>query len=1050
MLTVKRKLLVLTGYYWLILLAFLAFVVSFALYVHAEKAIDHANDNRHLSLMLTHELRQSSEDLTRMVRTYVATSDAGYKRHYEEILAIRDGRANRPVDYQNVYWDLVLEDDRRPEPAQPGKPLLQRMRDAGFTEEEMNLLSQAKAHSDALTRTERQAISLMENGQGDMESRRRQAITILHDRAYHHAKAAIMAPIAATERQVEARTGKAVSDAEAYALRMRYLFIAFGLLQMPLLWGLRRNVREVLGGTVSQLHGAIEKLGRGEFSAEDDAEGGGPANRNSVLSWVVETRRKLAQLDRQRHEADRANHRLTALYTALSQSNQAIVHSKSELELFQRVCEAAVRYGGMKMAWVGMCDELGGVIEPLCAYGEGTDYVGSLRLLTEEGSPLSHGPTGRAFIEGHPVWCQDFLHDPLTAPWHERGAQYGWGSSAALALKRDGRSIGTLTLYSSECNAFDEPARKLIEEMAMDLNYALDSFQRQREAQGAALALQRSEQRLRTIIETEPECIKVVSAEGALLEMNAAGMAMLEADSLEQIQTRGLLAFIDPAYHQAFIDLNQQVMTGKSGTLEFEVTGLRGSRRWLETHAAPMRGENGQISMTLAITRDITLRKQNEKRIQYLAHYDVLTGLPNRTMLAEQAAKALDEAGAAGRQPAFIFLDIDHFKDINDSLGHRVGDALLVQLAERLKAAAPAGSLLGRLGGDEFTLLLPDANAESAATAAGELLRLIGQPYQVEAYNLSLSGSMGIALYPKDGRDLDTLTRRADAAMYQAKRAGRDCYQFFTAAIQHQAERRLVLLNALRGALEQQQMALHFQPQIRIADGALIGVEALLRWHHPDLGAVSPAEFIPAAEESGLILPIGEWVLREAVRQAIRWRRQGIELVMAVNLSAVQLRQADLPDRVVRILAEEDLPASALELELTEGAAMSDPQQAIEALNALHAHGVRVSIDDFGTGYSSLSLLRQFKVGKLKIDQSFVRDISVDADDHAIVAAIIHMAESLGLSAIAEGVETEEQCRLLSELGCGEGQGYLFGKPMSAAAFSNWIAERKRGQKNAP
>lgn len=1040
MLTVKSKLLLLSRYYWLILLVFIAFVVSFVLYVQAEKAIDRANDARHASILLAGELRQSSDDLTRMVRTYVVTGDPVYQQHYREILAIREGKAPRPLDYQNIYWDLVLDDAHRPQAASAAPSLLQRMRAAGFTPEEMARLAEAKAKSDALTRTEWAAMALVASAPALDSPQRQQAIRMLHDAAYHRAKAAIMQPIAEFNRLSAQRTLQAVEDAERYALQLRCIFVAFGLLLLPLLWGQRRNLLNVLGGSVTELHSSIARLGSGDFSQPVPL---GSYSRHSVMGWLAETRDKLQRLDAARRQADAHNQRLTGLYNALSQCNQAIVRSRTQLELFERMCQAAVEHGGMKMVWVGLLDEEARHIRPLCAHGSGTEYLADLPLATAAADPLSQGPTGRAVQTGLAQWCQDFQHDPATAPWHDRAMLYGWGASAALPLQCNGRIIGALTLYSGEPHAFDEAARMLIEEMVMDLDYALDSFQREQERQAANTALQLSEQRLRTIIETEPECIKVVGSAGQLLEMNRAGMAMLQADSLQQIQQLGLLHFVLPEHHAAFMQLHQQVMSGQSATLEFEICGLHGQRRWLETHAAPMRDEEGAISMLLAITRDITLRKQNEQHIRYLAHYDVLTGLPNRVMLEEQAERILQQAARQQQAQALIFLDLDHFKDINDSLGHSVGDALLVQLAARLRRVLPDGALVSRLGGDEFVLLLPDSDAAQAEALARQLLDDIARPYQVAPYDLNVSASIGIALYPQDGRDLETLSRRADAAMYLAKKAGRSCFRFYTTAIQEKAARHLQLVNALRVALEQQQLSIHYQPQLSMADGRLVGAEALLRWAHPELGHISPAEFIPVAEDCGLILPLGEWVLRHAVRQARQWREQGLELVMAVNLSAVQFRQPDLPALVARILQEEGLPASALELELTEGVAMYDPQQAIAVMNALHEQGVRMSIDDFGTGYSSLNLLKQFRVYKLKIDQSFVRDIVTDPEDRAIVAAIIDMAENLGLLTIAEGVETGEQLSWLRAQGCDELQGYLFSRPLPAAAFAAYAQQHQ-------
>ena len=448
-----------------------------------------------------------------------------------------------------------------------------------------------------------------------------------------------------------------------------------------------------------------------------------------------------------------------------------------------------------------------------------------------------------------------------------------------------------------------------------------------------------------------------------------------------------------------------------------------------------------ELSRTVQALEAKALEQQAaEAHIQQLAHYDPLTGLPNRTLLNDRSRWTLSHARRNGESVALMFLDLDHFKNINDSLGHSVGDEVLVELASRLKLNVRDQDTVSRLGGDEFVLLLPDTNAAGAAHLADKLLHAALQPIQIEQHELTVTPSIGIALYPKDGADLDSLARAADAAMYRAKGDGRNSYRFFTAEIQAQSDRTLLLDNALRRALEREQLSLHYQPQIALASGRVVGAEALLRWQHPELGAVSPAEFIPIAESSGLILPIGEWVIRTAVTQLSQWIQAGLPpITMAVNLSAVQFRHADLPQLVSSILQEANLPAHWLELELTESVAMTNPQGAVAVMNDLHQRGVRMSIDDFGTGYSSLSYLKKFQIYKLKIDQSFVRDITDDPDDKAIVAAIISMAHSLGMQTIAEGVETEGQLAFLKDRGCTEVQGYYFSRPLPANAFEQFM-----------
>jgi len=396
------------------------------------------------------------------------------------------------------------------------------------------------------------------------------------------------------------------------------------------------------------------------------------------------------------------------------------------------------------------------------------------------------------------------------------------------------------------------------------------------------------------------------------------------------------------------------------------------------------------------------------------------------------------------QQLAGMFLDLDHFKGINDTLGHSIGDQLLMEVGRRLKEAVREEDTVSRLGGDEFILLLPGVDANGAAKVARELIEAVALPCQYEVHELIATPSTGIALYPEGGEDMETLSTHADAAMYQAKQAGRNDFRFFTPAMQHDSVRHLRLATDLRHALGRNELILNYQPQIAMQNGRVIGAEALLRWQHPELGLISPAEFIPIAENSGLIIAIGEWVLRTAAAQAKAWLDTGqTEFVMAVNLSAVQFRHAELLQRISAILKETGLPAQALELELTEAVAMDDPQAAVAVMDRLHEHGIRMSIDDFGTGYSSLSYLKRFKVYKLKIDQSFVRDIGSDPEDKAIVTAIINMASSLGMHTIAEGVETAEQLAFLRLHGCDEVQGYYFSKPLPAEAFGEFLKSQE-------
>ncbi|MGB3136697.1 MAG: EAL domain-containing protein, partial [Nodosilinea sp.] len=385
---------------------------------------------------------------------------------------------------------------------------------------------------------------------------------------------------------------------------------------------------------------------------------------------------------------------------------------------------------------------------------------------------------------------------------------------------------------------------------------------------------------------------------------------------------------------------------------------------------------------------------------------------------------------------AVIFLDLDHFKMINDTLSHAVGDLLLQQVAQRISVALRAEDTVARWGGDEFTLILPNLSSpDDAAIVAQRISEQLGPPFLLKNHELHVTTSLGIALFPQDGSDMTTLMQNADAAMYLAKQQGRNNYQFYTQSLSTEAAHRLTLESFLHHGLERNEFVLYYQPQIDMALGKVVQMEALLRWQHPTLGLVAPGQFIPLAEENGLIVPIGEWVMRTACTQIMTWHRLGLPLVkLAVNLSARQLQHPTLVNVVAQVLAETGLPATYLELEVTETAAMADMAASIEQLRSLRQMGVKISMDDFGTGYSCLSYLKQFPLDRIKIDRAFVEDLPYSSVDQAMVSAIIAMAKGLSLSLVAEGVETHDQSLYLCELGCTEMQGYLFGKPQPAAA----------------
>ena len=465
----------------------------------------------------------------------------------------------------------------------------------------------------------------------------------------------------------------------------------------------------------------------------------------------------------------------------------------------------------------------------------------------------------------------------------------------------------------------------------------------------------------------------------------------------------------------------------------------------IEDSSAPIHDRDGHVTGAVIVFHDVSAARSMAFKMEHLAQHDFLTGLPNRMLLAERLSRAIGLATRHGKKAALLYLDLDCFKNVNDSLGHAIGDQVLQSTAERLSAIVRDTDTVSRQGGDEFVILLSEIEQpEDAALIAEKLLAAFALPQLIAGHELHVSLSIGISVFPDDGADAETLMQNADTAMYHAKAGGRKSYQFFKSAMNRNAVQRQVVENSLRRALKHGEFYLHYQPQITFSSGEMTGAEALIRWRNPDLDIVSPAQFVPVAEESGLIVPMGRWVLREACRQVKSWLDSGLHAVpVAVNISAIEFSQKDFLLEVARILKETGLEPNYLELELTESVLMQNLESSTLVLNELMTMGVKLAIDDFGTGYSSLSYLKRFPIDTLKIDQSFVRDIAINGDDATIVSTIIAMGKSLNLRVVAEGVETNDQLCFLQKEHCIEGQGFLFSHPLLAEDFARLLVRQE-------
>ncbi len=552
--------------------------------------------------------------------------------------------------------------------------------------------------------------------------------------------------------------------------------------------------------------------------------------------------------------------------------------------------------------------------------------------------------------------------------------------------------------------------------------------------------VQEAEGRLRTFLDQANDLIFSLTPDGTFLYTNQAWQKTLGYTSAEAMQ-RSIADIVDPAFRIKYLaEMRKAVRGERVEPLEGRLVTKSGEMVEVEG-TITCSGSEPQDKVVWAICRDVTARRRAQEQLYHMAHHDLLTGLPNRLFFADRLRQAQALARRQKQQCAVLFLDLDRFKIINDTLGHAVGDQLLQEAARRLRSCVREIDTVARLGGDEFAIVLVNLHAPGdAEQVAAKILANLAKPVLIDTHELFITTSIGISVFPLHGEDADLLIKRADVAMYQAKSLGRNNFQLYDRTMDLDSERRMVLERGLRKAIDREEFRIFYQPKIDAETGQVTALEALLRWEHPEMGLLSPADFISLAEETGLIIPIGEWVLRKACRQNREWQELGLPRVrVAVNLSGFQLQQRNLVEMVGVILAETGLPGEDLEFEIAETVIMQNPEFAVAILGQLRELGIHISIDDFGTGYSSLAHLKRFSINTLKIDKTFVRNIEVNSTDAAIATAIISMGTSLNLKVIAEGVETAGQFNMLRDRQCDEMQGYLFSRPLPADQVADYL-----------
>ena len=787
-------------------------------------------------------------------------------------------------------------------------------------------------------------------------------------------------------------------------------------------------------------------------------------------------------------KADAQKDRLARMLAALSATNEAIVRATSRTELFELVCEAAAKGGRFNSTSILLARSDSDHTDLVAVAGPTAGNMRRVRVSINADHPEGRGLCGNAFRSRRACIANDLRADPRGSAFHQFIHSDGAMSGAAFPLLVSGQPVGVMFFISSEKDTFTPEFAEMLQRLTDNVSFALENFDRADDKARTEVQKERLTRMLAALSATNEAIIRAKSrselfelvceaaANGGRFTSTTIALADPASDLLRIVAaagpssgtTRHVRLSVSEAYPEGRGLSGTAFRTGRpciSNDYEMDqrvaafhaVVGTDGAQSGA---AFPLlvRGEAVGVMIYMSLDKgtftpefvellqrladNVSFALENfdradektraDERIEYLASHDSLTNLPNREMFNGMLRRAIDAAGRYQRRFALLFIDLDRFKVINDSLGHDAGDMLLVEIGGRLRRALRSSDVMARLGGDEFVVILEQATErDEVERIAGELLSVLSQPLQLSGHECHTTASIGIAMYPSDGTDMQTLTKNADMAMYLAKEDGKNGFRFFTKEIKTQSIERLTLESALRRALERDQFSLHYQPKIDMASGQITGVEALLRWTHPDLGSVSPGQFIPLAEETGLIVPIGRWVLKEACAQNMAWQRRGLRPVtMAVNLSPRQFADAHLLHDVDEALLASGMSPVLLQLEVTESMVMRNVSRAIKVLDAIQSRGIRLAIDDFGTGYSSMSLMKQFPIDTIKIDRSFVRDLPVDSEDQAIAQAIISMGKALGMTVVAEGVETLEQQAFLRSHACDEMQGFLFSKPL--------------------
>jgi len=1009
-------------YAWTSIGVLVAIAIYFVSHILLERKIDDAKGIRYQSVLLLSELRQSLDDQRRMALTYVATGNPAYKKQYQSIVDIREGKQVRPERHNQPYLGFVIKESMSSE-----RPvaLLDLISLEGFSEQEYRKLKEADSRFDEINATELRAMQLIETSSSDIDARRARATQILQDGKYQQAIASIIQTINDVSTTVTERSMNAAKSAETLSVILKILAALFSFAFIFTCRKAYLALKAQLGGSIDEIQEHVTKLSTGNLQhtvpVTDDME-------NSALGCLAKMQASLIEKSLEQKKSEKYEYLRNIIFEQLA--------SDEPLPNILKVIVRGIEKLNPEMTCTVMLLDTESKFFSKCIACNLPIFFRTAISRVEIG--IGVGSCSAAVFTGERVVVDDIATHPYWATLKDLAAQARFGACSSQPIRSSsGELLGTFAIYHHEPREHTKSDLNILEQSTRLAGIAIERKMIEQNLQIAAIAFESQEGML------------VTDANRVILRVNSA-FSQITGYSEDEIIGKhpGMLS---SGRHDMDFYASMWESIVNTGSWEGDVWNRRKNGEVYPAHLTftAVKGRDGTIVNYVATLVDITSRKSAEEEIQHLAYYDSLTGLPNRRLLMDRLSQALVTSARGKGGGAILFLDLDHFKTLNDTLGHDVGDLLLKQVSERLTSCVREGDTVARIGGDEFVIMLEGLSdsifeaARQAELICEKILNALNQAYQLNSYEYHSTTSIGATLFSGHEIESDELLKQADIAMYQSKTAGRNAIRFFDPVMQEVINNRALLERELHKAFDNNQFQLHYQLQVNNL-GQALGAEALIRWMHPERGMVLPFHFISLAEEIGLILPIGKWVIETACTQLHVWQQSKFtkDIVLSINVSAKQFRQADFAEQIQDAVNRHGINPTLLKLELTESLLLEDVEEIIATMTTLREIGVQFSLDDFGTGYSSLMYLKRLPLNQLKIDQSFVRDLITDVSDQAIVHTIIAMAKSLSLDIIAEGVETEEQLQFLLNKGCTCYQGYLFGRPLPIQQFEDLLKMR--------